>query len=125
MSEFPSREGEMSSLVSEASDLLKVVAGPQRSVKKSIRDAADRLGFKFNRAKDIWYGDTPRIDAYEMDRLRHEAARAQHELAVSNLLALRARLTEASADFHKPTIEHLERALVSMGVSLAAVGSEG
>jgi hypothetical protein len=46
-------------------------AGDQ--VGAAILRASRRLGLSFTRTKDFWYGDARRIDAAEMDRLRHVA----------------------------------------------------
>jgi hypothetical protein len=62
----------------EASVLVRRVAEPRRigdSVKSAINRAANRLGFRFGRTRDIWYRRARRIDASEMDALRREAAK--------------------------------------------------
>jgi len=38
-----------------------------------------------SRARDIWYGDARRINAYEMDRLRRGAAEAELAQALAAL----------------------------------------
>lgn len=65
-------------VLSEASLLVRRVAEPRKvgdSVKAAIGRAASRLGFRFNRTRDIWYGRARRIDASEMDALRLEAVK--------------------------------------------------
>ena len=121
MSEFASEKSEM---LSEASVLVRRVAGPGGvgdSVKSAIRRAAHRLGFSHNRTKSIWYRDARRIDAHEIDRLRTEAARAEARAAINNLLALRRSLASADADFHCPTIAALDDALRSIGAEICPV----
>lgn len=74
-SDFLSEKSEMSS-VSEASMLLRRVAGPREigdSVKAAINRAARKIGLTYSRARDIWYANARRIDATEMDALRREA----------------------------------------------------
>lgn len=61
----------------EASVLVRRVAEPRRvgdSVKAAISRVSTRLGFRFGRTRDLWYGRARRIDASEMDALRREAA---------------------------------------------------
>jgi hypothetical protein len=123
MSEFPSEQSEMSSS-SEARALVRQVAEPREvgdSVKAAIVRAAKRLGFRFTRTKDLWYGDARRIDSDEMDRLRERAARADARIAIANLLALRNRLATADADFHRPQIAALDDALRAMGAEVGTM----
>lgn len=123
MSEFLSGNGEMSS-VAEASILLKQVAGRRAasdSVKALIHRAARRLHWKQSRTKDIWYEDARRIDSFEMDTLRAEAARVEIEEARTRLLALRNGLAATDPDFHRDTIDALERALRGMGCAVGPV----
>lgn len=120
MSEIQSGGAEMSS-VAEASALLRRVAGPRGagdSVKALIRRTARRLQWGPSRVKDVWYQDARRIEAYEMDRLRAEAARADIENAVRSVVGLRERLAATDPDFHKPTIDALDSALRAMGADV-------
>jgi hypothetical protein len=124
MSEIRSEFSEMSS-VTEASALVRHVAEPRQasdSVKAAINRAARCLGWSHSRTKDIWYGDARRIDAAEMDRLREVAARAEADLAISRIVALRESLTATDADFHRETIDLLGAALERMGRSVDAKG---
>jgi hypothetical protein len=112
------------SSVSEARALVRRIAEPREvgdSVKAAIVRAARRLGFRFHRTRDLWYGDARRIDADEMDRLRELAAKAEARTAVANLLALRNSLAQADPDFHRPTIAALDDALRGMGAEVGAV----
>lgn len=105
--------------------LVRRIAEPRDvgdSVKAAIVRAARRLGFPFSRTKDLWYGDARRIDASEMDRLRDLAAKREAELLRSRLLALRDGLAATDAEFHRETIDALERALRNMGCDVGAVG---
>lgn len=123
MPKIPSEQSEMSS-VSEASSLLRRVAGPrdvEDSVKALIRRAARRLQWGFSRTKDIWYGNARRIDAAEMDRLRGEAARAEAEHLRARLVALRNGLAATDPELHRETIDALERALRAMGDPVGAL----
>lgn len=129
MADFSSEKCAMSA-VSEASLLCRRVAEPRPvgdSVKAAIARATTRLGFAFNRTRDIWYGHARRIDAEEMDRLRECAERNEARIAVNNLLVLRGRLTEADEDFHRATIAALDDALRAMGapVGSLAIREEG
>lgn len=123
LSEKLSESSEMSS-VAEASELLRSVAGPREasdSVKALIRKAATRLRWKTSRTKDIWYGDARRIEAAEMDRLRAEAIRVEIEVARARLMALRNGLAATDPEFHRETIDALERALRGMGRPMGAM----
>lgn len=112
------------SSVMEASQLIRRVAGSRDvtdSIKAAIGRAALRLGWSYSRTKEIWYRNARRIDAHEIDQLRERAGRAEAELAIANLLALRERLAATDPHFHQPTIAALERALVGMGVPMGTV----
>lgn len=117
MFEKQSDKSQMSS-AREASTLVRQVAEPRPvgdSVKSAIGRAARRLGFTFSRTKDIWYEHARRIHADEIDRLRDQAGRREAALAVESLLVLRNRLAATDPEFHRGTIDALERALASVG----------
>ncbi len=123
MSDSASEFSEMSS-VSEASVLLRRVAGPREagdSVKTLIRRAARRLGWEFSRTRGLWYAAARRIDSEEMDRLRSEASRAEAQALQQRISSLHARLAATDAEFHRDTIDALERALRAMGRDMGAV----
>jgi hypothetical protein len=68
------------SSIEEAQTLVRRCAEPRPAgdqVKAAIRRASRRLEIPFSRTRDIWYGDARRIDAEEMDRLRHGAEKAE------------------------------------------------
>jgi hypothetical protein len=123
MSAYQSEKSEMSSAV-EASVLVRRAAEPREvgdSVKAAISRSSKRLGFSFSRTKDIWYRHARRIHADEMDILREHVARAEAQLAVTNLLALRNRLAATGQDVHRTTIARLDDALRAMGAEVGAV----
>ena len=106
----------MPTVVREASDLIRLVAGPREgSVKASIARAARRLGLKPSRAKTLWYGEAKRIDAGEMDALRRQAAEVERRRAIAAVAALRAQVRVSGADDAGAALVHLDRALVALG----------
>jgi hypothetical protein len=120
---FQAERSDMSS-VSEAQTLVQRVAAPREatdSVKAAIVRAARRLGWKFTRTREIWYGHARRIDAAEMDALREAAGRMEARLLISNLLVMRERLSKTDADFNQPQIVALDNALRSFGISVCPV----
>jgi hypothetical protein len=124
-SEKSEKSSELSAMssVNEASALVQRVAGPLEAggIKAAIGRAARRLGFRYSRTKDIWYGDARRIDASEIDRLREEAARVEAEQAVSNVLALRDSLAATDPQRHREAIGALDIALGAMGAAVDPV----
>lgn len=124
MSEILSEGSEMSS-AAEASTLLRVVAGPREAsdkIKSLIRRAARRLHWSPSRTKDVWYQDARRIDATEMDQLRDVAVQVEIETTKQRLLAMRNGLAATDPQFHRETIDALERALRGMGCEVDALG---
>jgi hypothetical protein len=131
MLEKPSKDLDMSAIV-EASILIRQVAEPRPvgdSVKAAIVRASRRLGFGFSRTKTIWYGEAFRINAEEMDVLRKAAkrrhveqiARAEASVVLDRMVALRAAMATADADFHKPLLDALDESIRAMGGSVCAV----
>jgi hypothetical protein len=124
VSEIQSESTEMSS-VAEASTLLRSFVGDAPAgtkVKSLITSAAKAAGWTVTRAKDVWYGDARRIEAHEMDRLRSVAAKLEVDRTVNRLLVLRDGLAKTDPDFHRQTIDALERALRGMGREVEPVG---
>jgi hypothetical protein len=124
VSEIQSEITEMSS-VAEASALLRSFVGDAPAgtkVKSLITSAAKAAGWTVTRAKDVWYGDARRIEAHEMDRLRSVAAKLEVDRTVNRLLVLRDGLAKTDPDFHRQTIDALERALRGMGREVEPVG---
>jgi hypothetical protein len=124
VSEIQSESTEMSS-VAEASTLLRSFVGDAPAgtkVKSLITSAAKAAGWKFTRTKDVWYRDARRIEAHEMDRLRSVAAKLEVERTINRLLVLREGLAKTDPDFHRETIDALERALRGMGREVGTVG---
>ena|ERR1700682_1189124 len=83
------------SSIDEAQNLVRRCAEPRLAgdqMKAAILRASRRLGFPFNRTKDIWYGDARRIDAAEMDRLRQVAENTELANAIAGIEALRNRI---------------------------------
>jgi hypothetical protein len=76
------------SSIDEARALIRKCAEPRKTgelVKEAIFRASRRLAMPISRARDIWYGDARRINAYEMDRLRRGAAEAELAQALAAL----------------------------------------
>lgn len=122
------------SAVSEASHLMRRIAEPVsagESIKALINRAARLTGINSSRAKAIWYQETRRIDAEEIDRLREvAAARAQKReaLAHHDLHELRSRiarierlLAASDTDGHRESLAALRGAL---GASDGADGAD-
>ena len=123
MSEKASEKSEMSS-VGEARMLVRRIAEPREvgdSVKAAIVRSAWRLGFRFGRTKELWYGHARRIDAREMDRLRERAASAQRDADVARLRALHHRLAATDASFYRAEIAALDDLLRRMGAGDGAL----
>lgn len=126
------RAEKMSSVSDEAAALLRQVAEPRPvgdSVKAAIGRAARRLGFSWRRTKTIWYGETSRIGAEEMDALRRATqrkhaetvARAEAIVAVDRLVALRAALASSDEDFHRETLAQIDDTLRALGRDVGTV----
>ena len=87
------------------------------SVKALIVRAARRVGFGFERAKSLWYGEARWVDAEEMDTLRAvAAARAARQEAeaihdrqrlVERIAVIEARLAQIDPDFHGEAVAAL------------------
>lgn len=89
---------------------LRVIAGPDGSVKERISRAARHLGFSFSRTFDLWYGKARRIDAHEIDEVRARQAREE---------ALRDETRELLAVLHRRMAD-IEARLVAGGEGVAA-----
>lgn len=112
------------SSVSEASELIRRIAGPREageSIKAAIVKTARRLGFSYSRTRDIWYGNARRIDANEMDALREREARLDRDRAIAAVVVIRERLVSTDEDFHGPTVAALDGALRAMGAEVRAM----
>ena len=111
--EKSSRNGEsaMSSVASEASNLLRAIVSPPRpgeSIKAMIGRSARKAGLSFIRAKKLWYQEAARIDCEEMDRLRGAVAehlrgqecelRFRYEVLTREIEFLRERLAQERAE---------------------------
>lgn len=100
MSEWLSERKKMCALA-EAQNMVRLMAEPRPagsdSAKAAIGRASRRLGWSFNRVRDIWYGDTRiSVRAEEMDQLRaalgEQRRRAEEKAASDELRELRARI---------------------------------
>jgi hypothetical protein len=101
------------SSIDEARTLVRRCAEPRPandSVKAAIRRASERLETPFSRTRDIWYGDARRIDAEEMDRLRHGAEKAELAQAAAAIEFLKNR---AVAPASHQVITNLHAALLA------------
>lgn len=115
----------MSELVWAQRTLKKHVA-PAGSVKDRIRVAANRLGWGFNRTRDVWYAD-PRVAIRPRELRRIEEVTglgyARKELSSVEAMLERADalLEGPDADFHRPFIA----ALRAFAGALDRPGTEG
>lgn len=58
----------------EAAELMRILSEPAQPgahFETLIRNVARLVGFKYSRAYSLWYGNARRVDAEEMDTLRH------------------------------------------------------
>jgi hypothetical protein len=102
-----------SSSIDEAQTLVRRCAEPRPpgdQVKAAIRRASRRLEIPFSRTRDIWYGDARRIDANEMDRLRHGAEKAELAKAIAAIEFLK---SKAVAPASHQVITNLHAALLA------------
>jgi len=61
----------------EAAALLQAIAAPRgmgETIGACIRRTAGKLGWPYRRTEDIWRREARRIESFEMDILRREAA---------------------------------------------------
>lgn len=82
------------SAIDEARALVRRCAEPRPAgdlIKVAIFRASQRLNIPATRVKDIWYGDAKRIDAEEMDQLRHAAKEAELAQAIAAIELLRSK----------------------------------
>jgi hypothetical protein len=98
----------------EAARMIRDIAPPteNQNIKSRIARAASRLGWSFNRAKDVWYGDQRiSIRAAEIAALRSALAKKSvTHVAIrdaSRLEAAATALSNIDAEFHRNEIEHL------------------
>jgi hypothetical protein len=106
------------SSISEEQALVRRCAEPRPAgdqVKAAILRSSRRLGFPFNRTKDIWYGDARRIDAAEMDRLRRGAEHAEFAHAVAGIKVLRNTMLASRSPAALQVISGLDAALRALG----------
>lgn len=114
------------SVLSEASEYVRVLALPELRGKPALRRVQMQLPkWSYRRIKSVFYAeDRTRIDPEEMDELRSKAARIIHEQTRQNeaardaaslrneiselrsrLLTLESRLCSTDEDFHSPQID--------------------
>ena len=101
------------SSIDEAKILVRRCAEPRPAAdqtKAAIRRASQRLDLPFSRVRDIWYGDARRIDAEEMDRLRHGAEKAELAQAIAAIEFLK---NKAVAPASHQVITNLHEALLA------------
>jgi hypothetical protein len=119
--------------VAFASELIKdvVPAKGGATISARILATARNLGWRYNRARDVWYEQARRIDAREMDQLR--AAREARKLreASDEYKELRARIARIEAaliaqdeNFYRPHVDALEQSLRGFG-GVDRAGTEG
>lgn len=100
-----------SSEISNSMRLVQIAAEPRPpgdSVRAAIGRACRKLGWRFNRTREIWYGNARRIGANEMDQLRalereRDAKSSATERAryLEQLAVLRTRLQMRDPEFHR------------------------
>ena len=106
------------SSIEEAMALVRQCAEPRPAgdqVKAAILRASRRLGFPFNRTRDIWYGHARRIDAEEMDRLRKGADNVEIARALAGIEALRNRMLASQSPASRQVVAGLNAALRALG----------
>jgi hypothetical protein len=116
------------SAIDEAQILVQQCAEPRPAgdqVKAAILRASRRLGFSFNRTKDLWYRDASRIDAEEMDMLRHAAFRAELTHAVANIEILRSGMLALGSESARQVVAGLDAALRALGCTAGEGGRPG
>lgn len=96
----------------QAAALIKRVADPRPSgdsVKAAIGRAARRLGWTWNRAKDVWYADARiSISADEMQDLKRRTKEADHDESIlARIERLEAYMLATDAEFHSADIDRL------------------
>lgn len=116
----------------EAARLIREVA-PARdgeNVKSRITTAANRLRWKWSRAKAVWHADgRVRIRVEELDQLRKHTAKAEMKAASNELQELRAqmarmaeRLDRIDAGFYGPQADALRDQVRRMDGTSRPVG---
>lgn len=112
---------ENSSPVSEAQRLVQAIGTAlardfgSLNTKDAITLAKRRLGFSIRRTERLWYADSKRIYAEEMDRLREIAAALDKERAVAAVVAFRRQLVDRDQGGNQEAIDALDRALGHLG----------
>ncbi len=114
----PLEKSNTSSEISDAMQMLHEVAEPRPvgdTIKAAIGRASHKLGWKYERTREVWYGNARRLHVNEMDALRE---RARARLAVSldaerrrnieQIAVLRTRLQLRDGEFHRDDIAALE-----------------
>lgn len=68
----------------EAAALIRLVSGPRgwdETIQACIARAANKLGWSYLRAEDIWRKQARRIESFEMDQLRRYGTESRHIIA--------------------------------------------
>lgn len=115
------------SSVAEAQELIRGLFPVSRYGKAEAAIWAAYRNLKLRterRAKSLWYGERPIIEASEMDALRLEKARQEARANAIRLHETAAYLRRTDPDFFRDTITALECASASGGV-LDSAGTEG
>jgi hypothetical protein len=106
------------SSIEEAQGLVRKCAEPRQAcdqVNAAILRASRRLGFAFNRTRDMWYGDVRRVDAAEMDRLRRVAEDSEIARAIAGIEFLKNRMMVSRSPTSHQVIAGLNAALRALG----------
>lgn len=106
------------SSIAEGQALVRRCAEPRPAgdrVKAAILRASRWLKFPFYRTRALWYGESRRIDANEMDRLREEAAKAELAQAADCIEVLRSRALASDSASSRQVAAALTTALRALG----------
>ena len=117
---FPKNRRSESMSTFQAADLIRRVADPRPSgdsVKAAIGRAARRLGWSWNRAKDVWYADNRiSISADEMRALQTQTKEAKQDDEIkARIERLESILLAKDEAFYRPQIDALRAAAGRMG----------
>ncbi|WP_166297210.1 hypothetical protein [Bradyrhizobium sp. 2S1] len=84
-------------------------------VKAAITRTSERTGIAYGRARDIWYGEARRIDAWEMDVLREAADAAEWRIALDGVAMARRKLEGSTAPHCREALASLDEVLRILG----------
>jgi hypothetical protein len=112
----------------EAQILTRLCAEPRPAgdhVKAAVLRASRRLGFSFNRTRDIWYRNAKRIDAEEMDCLRQTAEKVELMQAVASIELLKSKILASRSAVSREIAASLAAAVQALGSDARGKRPEG